>query len=77
MKPVNLACEIYPVYKDNHKTTTCVARFTQQHGAKSSFEMTMKTLKKVLGGRGLLIADKKKAKQMRMCLRREAPLVRE
>lgn len=45
-----------------------MTRFTQEKGAKSSFDKVVGTLEDVLKKRGLLVTDKKKAREMKRCL---------
>ncbi len=55
------------------KANLSIARFTQEKGAKSSFEKVVAAVESVLGGRGMLIEEregdgKRRAVGMRGCL---------
>lgn len=50
------------------KANLSVARFTQEKGAKSSFERVMEALEKVLRDRGCIVEDRRKANNMRTVL---------
>ena len=50
------------------KANLALARFTQEKGAKSSFERVVKTMEKVLGERGFLVENAEKAREMRNVL---------
>ena len=70
IKGVSIAVEIFTVMQKGRKVGLSVARFSQEKGAKSSFDKVVQGMKGVLGGRGHLVAEKKKAKEMRRCLAR-------
>lgn len=46
------------------KANLSLARFTQEKGAKSSFERVVAALEQVLAGRGLLMQDEQKREEM-------------
>lgn len=50
------------------KANLSLARFTQEKGAKSSFERVITALEKVLGARGLLVEDEEKREDMKAVL---------
>ncbi|KAL8701747.1 MAG: hypothetical protein Q9224_000357 [Gallowayella concinna] len=64
IRPVSLAIETFTVLERGRKANLALARFTQEKGAKSSFERVVKTMEKVLGGRGVLVEDRRKAEGM-------------
>ena len=68
IKPVEIAIEIYTVLSKGRKAGLCIARVSQEKGAKSSFDKVAKTLLDVLKGRELVVTDKKQAKEMRKTL---------
>jgi serine/threonine-protein kinase HSL1 (negative regulator of Swe1 kinase) len=68
VKPVSLACEIFPIFVRGRKANLCLARFTQEKGAKSTFERVINALEAVLRKRGAVVGDKKRAKEMKRCL---------
>ena len=51
------------------RTNLSVARFTQEKGAKSSFEQVLGTLERVLGGRDVLVVDRRRKREMESVLR--------
>ncbi|KAL8887985.1 MAG: hypothetical protein Q9192_006247 [Flavoplaca navasiana] len=68
IRPVSLAIETFTVLERGRKANLALARFTQEKGAKSSFERVVKTMERVLGERGFLVEDAEKAKGMRSVL---------
>lgn len=68
MKPVDVACELFPIYVRGRKANLCVGRFVQEKGAKSSFEAVVGRVDAVLKGRGFLVEERKRAREMRRCL---------
>ncbi|KAL8798036.1 MAG: hypothetical protein Q9182_007018 [Xanthomendoza sp. 2 TL-2023] len=64
IRPVSLAIETFTVLERGRKANLALARFTQEKGAKSSFERVVKTMEKVLGERGVLVENQKKAEGM-------------
>ncbi|KAL8638555.1 MAG: hypothetical protein Q9226_008987 [Calogaya cf. arnoldii] len=68
IRPVSLAIETFTVLERGRKANLTLARFTQEKGAKSSFERVVKTMEKVLGERGILVEDAGKARGMRSVL---------
>ncbi|KAL8768981.1 MAG: hypothetical protein Q9209_004898 [Squamulea sp. 1 TL-2023] len=68
IRPVSLAIEIFTVLERGRKANLALARFTQEQGAKSSFDRVVKTMEKVLGERGTLVEDVGKARGMRSVL---------
>ncbi|KAL9602010.1 MAG: hypothetical protein Q9219_002118 [cf. Caloplaca sp. 3 TL-2023] len=61
IRPVSLAVEVFTVLEHGRKANLAVVRFTQEKGAKSSFERVVKTLEQVLDEKGLLVEDRKRA----------------
>ncbi|MCJ1435618.1 hypothetical protein MMC27_004992 [Xylographa pallens] len=68
IKPVSLALELFPIFVRGRRANLSVGRFTQEKGAKSSFERVIAALEEVLGRRGRLIKEKKRARDMARCL---------
>ncbi|KAL8654631.1 MAG: hypothetical protein Q9210_001388 [Variospora velana] len=68
IRPVSLAVEIFTVLERGRKTNMALARFTQEKGAKSSFERVVNAMEGVLGDRGLLVEDGERARGMRAVL---------
>ena len=68
VKPVTLMCEVFPVAMKGRAQGMAIAKFSQQKGAKSSFNQAMSAMKDVLKGRGVLVTKKSWAKEMRKCL---------
>jgi serine/threonine-protein kinase HSL1 (negative regulator of Swe1 kinase) len=68
IKPVSVLVETFSVVQRGHAGHICVARVSQEQGAKSSFERVVDTLSDWLRCREMLILDKKKIKEMRQCL---------
>ena len=64
IKPVSIAVELFTVLHQGRKANLSIARFTQEKGAKSSFERVIAALEKVLSGRGLLVLDEKQREDM-------------
>lgn len=50
------------------KANLALARFTQEKGAKSSFERVVAAMEGVLGERGLLVENAERARSMRAVL---------
>ncbi|KAI4183331.1 MAG: hypothetical protein LQ346_006368 [Caloplaca aetnensis] len=65
IRPVSLAVEIFTVLERGRKANLALARFTQEKGAKSSFERVVKAMEDILGQRGLLVEDAERGKQMK------------
>ncbi|MCJ1353584.1 MAG: hypothetical protein MMC33_003571 [Icmadophila ericetorum] len=68
IRPVSIAIEFFPIFKHSRPTNTSIARFTQEQGAKTSFERVCVTLEQLLTGKGMMITDKKKKRAMQACL---------
>ncbi|KAI4254595.1 MAG: hypothetical protein LQ352_003005 [Teloschistes flavicans] len=64
IRPVSLAIEIFTVLERGRKANLSLARFTQEKGAKSSFDRVVKTMEDVLADRGLLMEDAERGRQM-------------
>lgn len=64
IKPVSLAIELFTILHHSRKANLSIARFTQEKGAKSSFERVVQALEKVLANRGFLVEEKTKALDM-------------
>lgn len=62
---MNLAVEIFTVLDRGRKTNLALARFTQEKGAKSSFERVVKAMEGILSERGLLVEDVERGRQMK------------
>jgi len=63
--PLSLACEIHTLLHRGRRANLAIARFTQEKGAKSSFERVIAALDGVLQARGLLVEDKGSVAEMR------------
>ncbi len=57
IKPVSLAVEIFTILHHGRTVNLSVARFTQERGAKSSFNRVMEALESVLMARGFLVEE--------------------
>lgn len=57
IRPVSLAVEIFTILHHGRKANLSIARFTQDHGAKSSFGRVMEALESVLMARGFLVEE--------------------
>ena len=68
VKAVTIRAEVFPVAMKGRAQGLAVARFSQERGAKSSFERAIRAMSGVLRGRGVLVVDKKWAKDMRKAL---------
>lgn len=68
IRPVDLAVEVFTVLERGRKSNLALARFTQEKGAKSSFERVVRTLERVLDGKGLLVEDEEIKKGMKSVL---------
>ncbi|KAL9121943.1 MAG: hypothetical protein Q9187_001497 [Circinaria calcarea] len=69
IRPVSLAIEFFTVLDRGRRTNLSIARFTQEKGAKSSFERVLGTLEGVLGGRDVLVVDRRRKREMESVLR--------
>ncbi|KAL8957064.1 MAG: hypothetical protein Q9183_006155 [Haloplaca sp. 2 TL-2023] len=65
IRPVSLAIETFTVLERGRKANLSLARFTQEKGAKSSFERVVKAMEKVLADKGVLVEDEVRARQMK------------
>jgi len=63
---LSLACEFHTLLHRGRRANLAIARFTQEKGAKSSFERVVAALEEVLKTRGLLVEDRKVVKNMRI-----------
>lgn len=68
IRPVSLAVEFFTVLEHGRKANLSIARFTQEKGAKSSFERVMEALERVLRERGCVVEEGKKVAGMRSVL---------
>lgn len=62
---LSIAAEFHTLLHRGRRANIAIARFTQEKGAKSSFERVFEALEQILKARGLLVEDKKIVKQMR------------
>jgi len=60
--------EFFTVLEHGRKANLSIARFTQEKGAKSSFERVMEALERVLRDRGCVVEERKKMSGMRSVL---------
>ena len=63
--PLSLAAEVHTLLHHGRRANIAIARFTQEKGAKSSFERVMKALEKLLKERGLVVEDEAVVSEMR------------
>ncbi|KAL8963391.1 MAG: hypothetical protein Q9193_000344 [Seirophora villosa] len=68
IRPVSLAVEIFTVLERGRKANLALARFTQEKGAKSSFERVVAAMEGVLGERGFLVESGERARSMKVVL---------
>ncbi|KAI1329944.1 hypothetical protein F5Y16DRAFT_60460 [Xylariaceae sp. FL0255] len=64
LKEVSFAVEVMTVIEHGKNTKLCIARFTQEKGAASSFNKVWETVRNVFSSRNILVAEKRKAKMM-------------
>ncbi|KAJ2980465.1 hypothetical protein NUW58_g6936 [Xylaria curta] len=64
LKEVALAIEIMTAIEHGKRSQLCIARFTQEHGAASSFHKVVDTMNSVFRDRNLLVVEKRKMKMM-------------
>ena len=64
MKEVSFAIEVMAVIEHGKKGFLCIARFTQEAGAASSFHTVVKSVRSTMGDRGFLIRDERKIRMM-------------
>lgn len=64
MKEVAFACEFMTVIEHGKRSPLCIARFTQEKGAASSFYKVVDTVETVLNSRNMLLTDQRKKRMM-------------
>ncbi|KAI0434860.1 hypothetical protein F5Y09DRAFT_190579 [Xylaria sp. FL1042] len=64
IKEVAFAAEIMTVIEHGKRNHLCIARFTQERGAASSFHKVIDTMNSVFSRRGLLVVEQRKVKMM-------------
>ncbi|KAI8632800.1 hypothetical protein F5Y19DRAFT_471970 [Xylariaceae sp. FL1651] len=64
LKEVSFAAEIMTVIEHGKRSQLCIARFTQERGAASSFHKVVDTMNSVFSVRNLLVVEKRKIKMM-------------
>ncbi|KAI2639393.1 hypothetical protein GGS21DRAFT_428270 [Xylaria nigripes] len=64
LKEVSFAVEIMTVIEHGKRNQLCIARFTQERGAASSFHKVVDTMNSVFSVRNLLVVEKRKSKMM-------------
>jgi hypothetical protein len=64
LKEVAFAAEIMTVIEHGRRNQLCIARFTQERGAASSFHKVVDTMNSVFSVRNLLVVEKRKIKMM-------------
>ena len=62
---LSLAAEFHTILHRGRRANMAIARFTQEKGAKSSFERVIEALERVLKERGLLVEDRRIVNKMR------------
>ena len=68
IKPVEIAVEFFTVMHKGRRARLSIARFSQEKGAKSSFEKVIHAMEGVLRGRTMLVLEKKQVREMKKCL---------
>lgn len=63
---LSIAAEFHTLLHRGRRANIAIARFTQEKGAKSSFERVFEALEQIMKARGLVVEDKKIVKQMRI-----------
>ena len=63
---LSIAAEFHTLLHRGRRANIAIARFTQEKGAKSSFERLFEALEQILKARGLVVEDRKMVKQMRI-----------
>ncbi|KAI0447245.1 hypothetical protein F4803DRAFT_500316 [Xylaria telfairii] len=64
LKEVAFAAEMMTVIEHGKRSQLCIARFTQERGAASSFHRVVDTMSSVFKERNLLVVEKRKVKMM-------------
>ncbi|KAF4537662.1 hypothetical protein BFW01_g11178 [Lasiodiplodia theobromae] len=64
MKPVAFTAELFTVLQQGRRAQLCVGRFTQTRGAASSFRKVVDILEDVLKGKGIIIEDEARAREV-------------
>ncbi|KAI0874515.1 hypothetical protein GGS24DRAFT_335483 [Hypoxylon argillaceum] len=64
LKEVSFAAEMMTVIEHGKRGQLCIARFTQERGAASSFHKVVDTVNSVFSQRNLLVVEKRKVKMM-------------
>ena len=64
MKPVAFVIELYVVLEHGRRANLCLARFTQTHGAASSFRKVVDIVEDVCRSRSMLVEDEEKKVSM-------------
>ncbi|KAI1755765.1 hypothetical protein F4782DRAFT_367679 [Xylaria castorea] len=64
LKEVAFAAEIMTVIEHGKRNQLCIARFTQERGAASSFHKVVDTMSSMFKDRNLLVVEKRKIKMM-------------
>ncbi|KAI0458434.1 hypothetical protein F5B21DRAFT_500331 [Xylaria acuta] len=64
LKEVAFAAEMMTVIEHGKRSQLCIARFTQERGAASSFHKVVDTINSVFQDRNLLVVEKRKIKMM-------------
>lgn len=62
---ISLSGEFFTLLHHGRRANIAIARFTQEKGAKSSFERVMEALEEVLGEKGVLVVDERVVGEMR------------
>lgn len=73
IKPVGFVIELFIVLWDGKDTGSCAARFTQTHGAASSFRKVVKVLNGIFKERNMLVTDPKKKKELTAMICSQVP----
>ena len=68
IKPVDIVVETFTVMFKGRKAGLSMAKFSQEKGAKSSFEKVVAQMEEVLKGKKMLVEEKKQVREMKKVL---------
>lgn len=64
LKEVSFAIELMTVIEHGKRNQLCIARFTQEKGAASSFHKVVEAISTAFDNRALMVTDKRKISMM-------------
>ena len=64
IKPVDFVIELFVVLEHGRRASLSLARVTQRKGAASSFRRITETIENVMKGKGLVVLDLERRKEM-------------